>query len=335
MRPLRMKVVTVLALGTAALGLTACSGSGGGSGSSSSVTIGYSTYTLSNPFFAGMLKGFKDGAKKHGYKLITTNANGDAAQQVTDIQNLISQSVDYVILTPADGKAIAPAIAAADTARVPVITVPDRVESSVALTIAMDEVNTGEQAGDYIVQQLEKKYGKPEGNVVQIEGISGIPSAEARKKGFRSVIDKYPGIKIVASQDGGYDTDQTYKLMVDILQPNPKIDAVFATNDAEAIGVTAALKSQGRYYPVGDPKHIVLLGADGSKPAITDIRNGVQDATLSLQPIKTAEQAVDAVADMEAGKKVKKEIIWRTQLITRDNIDSEEVKKYGIWADEL
>lgn len=335
MRNLRTKAVTVLAAGATALSFAACGSSDGGAGSSGDVTIGYSTYTLANPFFAGMLKGFENGAEKHDFELVTTNANGDPAQQVTDIQNLVSRGVDYIILTPADGKAIEPAIKAADAAGIPVITVPDRVEAAVTQTIAMDEVDTGTQAGKYIVQALEKKNGKPEGNVVHIEGISGIPSAEARKKGFRSVIDEYPGIKIVASQDGGYDTDQSYKLMVDILQANPDIDAVFATNDAEAIGVTSAMKSQNRYFPVGDPRHIILLGADGSKPAITDIRDGVQDATLSLQPIKTAEQAVDTVAELEAGKEVDLEIIWKTQLIDRGNIESDEVKTYGIWADEL
>jgi ABC-type sugar transport system substrate-binding protein len=335
MRNRRIKLASVATVVAAAMSLAACGGSDSGGSASGDVTVGYSTYTLSNPFFAGMLKGFKAGAGKHGYKLVTTNANGDPAQQVTDIQNLVSRGVDYIVLTPADGKAIEPAIRAADAAGIPVITVPDRVEVPVTQTIAMDEVDTGTQAGNYVVDALRKKNGKAEGNVVDIEGISGIPSAEARKKGFRSVIDRNPGIKVVASQDGGYDTDQSYKIMVDILQANPRIDAVFATNDAEAIGVTAAMKSQGRYFPVGDPRHIVLLGADGSKPAITDIRNGVQDATLSLQPIKTAEQAIETVADLEAGRKVGKEIVWKTQLIDRENIDSDEVKDYGIWADEL
>lgn len=333
MRSLRMKVISVVATGAAALSLAACGGAEGNS--ADGVTIGYSTYTLANPFFAGMVKGFKDGAKKHDYELITTNANGDPAQQVADIQNLVSRGVDYIVLTPADGKAIQPAIDAAKAADIPVISVPDRVETPIDVTIAMDEIDTGTKAGDYIVEQIEKKNGKPEGNIVHIEGISGIPSAEARKEGFRDVVAKYPGLKIVASQDGGYDTDQSYKVMVDILQANPDIDAIFATNDAEAIGVTAALKSQNRYFPVGDPRHIILLGADGSKPAITDIRGGVMDATLSLNPIATAELAVESVAKLEAGDKVDSEIVWPTQLISKDNIDSDEVKKYGIWADEL
>lgn len=322
----------LLGVSIGVIGMVGCSSDGGGE---SGVTIGYSTYTLSNPFFAGMLKGFENGAAEHGYKLVTSNANGDPAQQVTDIQNLISRGVDYVLLTPADGKAIAPAIAAADAAGIPVISVPDRVDSPIAVTIAMDEVDTGKKAGEYIVEEVTKKNGEPVGNIVQIEGITGIPSAMARKEGFRSVIDQHPGLKVVASQDGGYDTDQSFKVMVDILQANPKIDAVFATNDAEAIGVTAAMKSQGRFFPVGHPEHIVLLGADGSKPAIEDIRNKVQDATLSLNPIKSAHKAVEIVAALEADDQVESEIIWPTMLITTDNIDSQEVAEYGIWADEL
>ena len=329
----RMKrwIAAATAAGCVTLGLTACASDA----EDDQVTIGYSTYTLSNPFFAGMVKGFEDSAAGYGYELITSNANGDAAQQVTDIQNLITRGVDYIVLTPADGRAVAPAIAAADNAGIPVISVPDRVEADVDVTIAMDEVETGRQAGEYVVEQLEARNGSAAGKVVHIEGISGIPSAESRRQGFREVIDQHPGIEVVASQDGGYDTDQSYEVMVDILQANPVIDAVFATNDAEAIGVTAALRSQNRYFPVGHPEHVVLLGADGSEPAIADIRNGVQDATLSLQPIKTAAAAVDAIRAMEDGQTPDAEIVWPTQLITRDNIDSPEVEEYGIWADQL
>ncbi|MGV0807967.1 sugar ABC transporter substrate-binding protein [Mycolicibacterium setense] len=321
----------LFAVSVVILGLVGC----GRSEDDAGITIGYSTYTLSNPFFSGMLKGLQQGTQERGYKLVTANANGDPAQQVTDMQNLISRGVDYILLTPADGKAIAPGIAASDAAGVPVISVPDRVDQPIAVSVAMDEVDTGKKAGEFVTAAIAKKNGQPVGNVVQIEGVTGIPSAMARKEGFRSVIAQSPGLKIVASQDGGFDTDQSYKVMVDILQANPKIDAVFATNDAEAIGVTAALKSQGRYFPVGHPEHIILIGADGSKPVIEAIRGGVQDATMSLNPIKSAKKAVEVVADLQAGRQVSKEIIWPTQLITTENIKSPEVAAYGIWSDEL
>ena len=321
----------------AAMSLTAgtIAGCGSDNDSSAGITVGYSTYTLSNPYFAGIVKGLEEESAKQGFDLVTTNSNSNPAQQVTDIQNLISRGVNYVILTPMDGTAIAPAVAAADSAGVPVIVVADRVEPEVATQISRDEVTIGTAAGEYIVEALTTKYGKPAGNVVQIEGVPGIPSTTYRKQGFEKVLAQYPDIKIVASQDGGYATDQTYKVMVNILQSQENVDAVFATNDAEALGVTAALKSENRLFPVGDLNHVTVIGADGSAPAIADIRAGIQDATISSQPITAAQRAVQVVADLVAGKEVEKDITMPMQVISVENIDSDEVKTFGIWADEL
>lgn len=333
MRNLRSLVATVMSVLAVSAGLVAC---GGASGSNASgVTIGYSTYTLANPFFAGMQKGLDSGTRKYGYKLVTTNSNGDAAQQVTDIQNLISRGVNYILLSPADGKAIAPAVSAADAAHVPIISIADSVIPPITATITIDDVKAGSDAVDRIAAELKARKGSATGKVVDIQGILGTPSATRREQGFRTQLDHYPGLQVVAAQDGGYDTAKSNALMVDILQANPQIDAVFAANDAEAVGVSAAIKSQGRFKPVGDPGHIIVIGVDGSKPAIADVRAGVQDASISQNPIKMMQKAVDTVADLEAHKSVPKQIDWPSATITQESIDSSEVKSYGIWSDEV
>ncbi|WP_326836406.1 sugar ABC transporter substrate-binding protein [Amycolatopsis rhabdoformis] len=332
MRNLRSLVTTVVSALAVSAGLVACGESSGGA---SGVTIGYSTYTLSNPFFAGMQKGLQTGTRKHGYKLVTTNSNGDAAQQVTDIQNMISRGVNYVLLSPADGKAITPAVAAADSAKVPVISIADSVVPPITATITIDDVKAGSDAVDRIAADLTARKGSATGTIVDIQGILGTPSAARRELGFRQQLAHYPGLRVAAAQDGGYDTAKSNSLMVDILQANPQIDAVFAANDAEAVGVSAAIKAQGRFKPVGDPGHIIVIGVDGSKPAIADVRAGVQDASISQNPIKMMEKAVDTVADLEAHKSVQKQIDWPSAIITLDSIDSPEVKNYGIWSDEV
>ncbi|MEU4673444.1 sugar ABC transporter substrate-binding protein [Amycolatopsis sp. NPDC023774] len=333
MRNLRSLAATVMSVLAVSAGLVAC---GGASGSNASgVTIGYSTYTLSNPFFAGMQKGLDAGTQKYGYKLVTTNSNGDAAQQVTDIQNLISRGVNYILLSPADGKAIAPAVSAADMAHVPIISIADSVIPPITATITIDDVKAGSDAVDRIAAELKARKGSATGKVVDIQGILGTPSATRREEGFRRQLAHYPGLQVVAAQDGGYDTAKSNALMVDILQANPQIDAVFAANDAEAVGVSAAIKSQGRFKPVGDPGHIIVIGVDGSKPAVEDVRAGVQDASISQNPIKMMQKAVDTVADLEAHKSVPKQIDWPSATITKESIDSSEVKSYGIWSDEV
>jgi ribose transport system substrate-binding protein len=316
--------------------LTGCStGDGATGGGDDQIVVGYSGYNVSNPFFAGLLKGLDNGAEAQGYKLITTNANGDPSQQVTDVQNLITQGADYIAINPADGSAIAPAVSAATAAGIPVIALADSITADVTFTIAPDQVEAGKQAAEHMVEFLTDRYGAPEGKIVNIQGLAGTAAASLRDEGFMSVISTYPDIEVVATQDGGWDTAPSNAVMTPILEANPEIDAVFGANDAEAIGISAAIDAAGRFVPVGEDGHIYVIGVDGPKPAIDAIRKGVQDATVSQNPVAMAEKMVELIADLEADKTVEADVVWPVQYIDLENIESPEVTEYGIWADQV
>lgn len=330
--------VATLALGAAALAAAGCANtSDSNSGSSDGeVVVGYAGYTVANPFFAGIKLGLERGAKTHGYKLLQANANGDAAQQFTDVQNLLNKGIDYLVITPIDAKANGPAVKAAKAKGVPVIALADGIAGApVTVTLAQDHYKAAVQATEYLVELLEKKNGSASGNVVDIMGLAGVPAAAPREKGFKDVIAKNPNVTVVARQDGGFDTEKANTVMTDILQANKDLDAVYAANDAEAVGVTAAIKRAGRFKPVGDPDHIIVVSIDGPKPAIESVRAGEQDASISQNPLKMAIKAIDVIAELVDGTTVPETIEWPSQLITLDNIDSPEVKEYGIWADEV
>jgi ribose transport system substrate-binding protein len=78
-----------------------------------------------------------------------------------------------------------------------------------------------------------------------------------------------------------------------------------------------------------------VVGADGSEPALASIRKGELDATIAQQPIAMMRKGVDLIAALQAGKKIQAFNAWPTQLITKGNITSDEVKQYGLWADEV
>lgn len=336
------KKFTRAALTLAAIGamvtVSACSSgteTGGGGDGDASITIGYSGYTVSNPFFAGILEGLERGAEETGITLISTNANGDPNQQVTDVENLITQGVDYIAINPADGKAIIPAVKAADAAGIPVIALADSIGTDVTFTISQNHVDAGAMAAQEIVDFLTEKNGAATGKVVNIQGLAGSPAATDRNTGFLDTIGAYPDVEVVATADGGWDTAISNQVMTDILQAQPEIDAVFAANGAEAVGVSRAIDSAGRFKPVGDDGHIFVIGIDGPKPAIENIRAGIQDAEVSQQPITMSEEAVRLIVKLSKGESVEKNVEWPSMLLMKDNLDSPEVKEFGIWADEI
>jgi len=122
-------------------------------------------------------------------------------------------------------------------------------------------------------------------------------------------------------------------LMTNILQANPQIDAVFGANDDNTVGALKAIEAAKRSTPVGDAKHIIIIGIDGTGQALQAIRDGKIDATISQNPVKMASKAVDFSTLASQGQKVEPRVYYPNLLITKTNIESKEVKEYGLWGD--
>jgi ribose transport system substrate-binding protein len=206
------------------------------------VTMGLAISTLNNPFFVELKEGAEAAAKKAGVELVVVDAQNDANRQLASIENLIQKKVSVILVNPTDSAAIVPAIKAANKAGIPVITV-DRGASGGEVTthIASDNVAGGRMAGEYVAKLIGGK-----GRVVELEGIPGTSAARDRGKGFNEVMKKYPGIEVVARQEAGFDRAKGLTVMENILQAQPKIDAVFAHNDEMALGALKAIGASGR-----------------------------------------------------------------------------------------
>jgi ribose transport system substrate-binding protein len=295
--------------------------------------IGFSVSTLNNAFFVGLKLGVEKGSKEQGFDLVQTNANGDAQQQVNDAINLLSQGVTALVLNPIDSKAIIPAVEKANSMGIPVFTL-DRGSDGGKVTsfVASDNVALGTTAAKWIADQLKTRYGSPKGNVVDLIGLVGTTAATDREKGFSDEIAKYPDIKVVARQEGAFDQEKSLNAMTNILQKYPQIDAVFGANDDNTVGAEKAIDNANRYKPLGDKEHIMVIGADGTAQALSAIRAGKQDATISQNPIEMAAKALSFIKDYTAKKDVPANYAWPTLLIDKSNIDSDTTKKYGLWS---
>ncbi|WP_126428606.1 sugar ABC transporter substrate-binding protein [Brevibacillus marinus] len=300
---------------------------------SGKLKIGMSNSILSIDFFVALKQGVEQGAAKHGFELINTNANGDAAKQVADIEDLIQKGVDAIIVNPQDVDAIVPAIEKANQANIPVIALDRGASAGKLLSfIETDNVEMGRKAADFIAEKLKERYGEYKGNVVELEGLLGSTAARDRGKGFNEQMkEKYPNIKIIARQAADFNQEKALNVMTNILQANPQIDAVFGHNDDNTVGAANAIDQAGRFKPIGDKEHIIIIGIDGTRQAIQAIKDGRIDATISQVPIEMGELAVDYIKQALVDKKpVEEHTYTRNFLVTKENVDKEK-----LWATEL
>jgi len=300
----------------------------------SDITIGFSISTLTTEFFVAFQEGIERQAEAYGIKVIYQNADGDPAKQLNQIEQLVSRKVDAIILSPIDTNGIIPVIKKANEANIPIIAF-DRtaLEGNIDSFVRSDNFEMAGAAAKWMAEQLKERYGEYKGNIVNLQGLMSSTPGQERDKGFLDVLNLYPDINIIATQAADFDQTKGFDKMMSIIQANRnvKIDGVLGANDENVLGALQAIKQQNLFKPVGDPDHIFLTGIDGSKQALEAIRNGEMDITVSQHPIQSAEATVQLAIAKIYGKDVPKDVRWPYKVISKENIDSEEVKQYGLW----
>ncbi|WP_163527327.1 ribose ABC transporter substrate-binding protein RbsB [Halobacillus ihumii] len=304
---LALLLIVATACSTEAPGSSSDDSSGESEGSDDgTIKIGLSISTLNNPFFVSLRDGAEAAAKEAGFELLTSDAQNDAATQVSDIEDLLQQNIDVLLVNPTDSAAIVSAIESANNAGVPVITVDRSADGGEVVShIASDNVAGGEMAGEFIAEQLGG-----EGNVVELEGIPGASATRERGKGFHNVIDSIEGIEIVAKQSANFDRAEGLTVMENILQSTDKIDAVFAHNDEMALGAVQALEANNLL------EDVTVVGFDGTDDARAAISEGRMDATIAQQPELIGEKAIETAGKVANGESVEDFIPVELELIT-------------------
>ena len=269
--------ISAFAVLVAPLGLTAAMAG------EKAMKFGLSLSTLNNPFFVTVKDGAQEEADLLKVNLIVTDAQNRLDKQISDIEDLIQKRVDVLLINPTDSAGIATVVKKANKAGIPVFAIDRGIDVStgaqVVAQIASDNVFGGRLQARFLAKALGGK-----GNVVELEGIPGASAAIDRKVGFEDELAKVaPGIKILASQEAGFDQAKGLDVMQNILQANPgKVDAVVAANDSMALGAIQAIQQAGAKRP--DGSRIIVVGFDAVDQALEQIRKGTMDATIAQQP---------------------------------------------------
>src|SRR4051794_15494691 len=107
----------VLAFALAGLVLAGCrkqeGGGGAADGGAKKMRVGFSQTETDGPWRIAETNSMQDEAKKRGYELVFTNARGDTATQVSNLEDLVAQRVDAIFLAPREAKGFESALQAA------------------------------------------------------------------------------------------------------------------------------------------------------------------------------------------------------------------------------
>ena len=275
-------------------------------------TVGFAQDTLANDWRRAQVNELTKQFKKHpNIKFIVTDAGGNSAKQIQDIEDLAHQKVDLIITSPRDGRASTPAISRVYKQGIPVVLITRAITSNDYTSIVSpDDYEIASNAAKFIAKKLSGK-----GNVLMLQGVPTATTAIARTKGFLDTIKKYPGIKVTGIKVGNYLRSDAIRVTEAAIMEKIPFDAIYSQSDSMAVGARLALKKSGI-----SAKDKLIVGIDYINEARDAIKAGEQAASF-IYPTCAKETAA-VVLKILKGKKVAKKIRVESQLITKNNVYS-------------
>lgn len=302
-----------------------------------------------------------------GYKTTMQYADNKTDQQISQIQNMITQAVDILVVAPIDGTVLSPVLAQAKAKQIPVIAYDRLIENTDAITyyVSFDNFHVGELQGDYLVQNLGLNAGKGPFSIEFFGGSPDDPNATQFFGGAWSKLEPYVQNKKLVSPSGkvpansgdwkkigilGWDSAKAQSEMQTRLNSfytgSTNLDAVLSPNDSLALGIEQAIAARGFKSGSNWP---LITGQDADKANVINIMAGKQAMTVWKDTRLLGDRAaimVDQImhgTDVEItqgkeydnGTKKVPTFLLNPTVVTKDNVTDTVVKSGFYSASDL
>jgi inositol transport system substrate-binding protein len=275
------------------------------------ITIGISYQNLQNEFIINIQDAVRAEAGKLNVNLVEADGQGNAENQISQVQNFIAQGVNAIILNPYDKEGSAPAVDLAVKAHIPIVVVNALVSNleKADAYVGSEDAEAGRIAAQRIMDVLHGK-----GSIAVIHGPNGHSAEVQRSDGIRQLLAKYPAAKIVVEQTANWDRAQALNLMENWLASGRQIDAVIAQNDEMALGALKAIEAAGKQ------NQIAVIGIDAIPDALKAVAGGKMVGTVFQDAKGQGTLAVDLAVQLVQEKKVSHDNYIPFQLVTKNNV---------------
>ena len=195
----------------------------------------------------GTIETMVDQLKKDGLvdKLVVTDAEGNANNQITQIQSMIDADIDAILVIAGSSTALNRVIEQACEKGIAVVNMDSLVTTDqVTAKINTNSHEWGKGAAEFIAKQLGGK-----GKIIVMNGPAGISVSDDRRAGATDVLKANPGLEILTETNTPYNSAPAQEAMTSLLFQYPEIDGILSLGGALSAGAILALDRQGRDIP--------------------------------------------------------------------------------------
>ena len=289
-----MKLKATALLGAAALALMA------GSASAADLAC-LITKNNTNPFFVKMKQGAEAAATAAGldFQAYAGEKDGDAAPQITAIENCVAAGAKGILITPSNDS-VGPALKDARAAGILVIALDTPLADAEAqdMTFATDNFEAGLLIGKWAAATM----GDTSGAIIAMLDINkdNISVDVQRDTGFLvgfgievpdlTVMGSETDARVVGHESTDANPEGGLRGMETLLAKNPDINVVYTINEPTAEGAYQALKNAGK------EGQAIIVSVDGGCPGVASVASGVIGATSQQYPLLMASKGIEAIA---------------------------------------
>jgi galactofuranose transport system substrate-binding protein len=291
----------MVALVVALVALVGCNRSGDGGSSSESgggdaIKIGVLMPDLTISTLSATLEGAQKRAKHYENVTVVASGSTDTTTFVNQCQQLVSSGVQAIAYDTFDSPGTAACVASANQAGVKVICLYSCSPGTNDATIEAEWSEGGRLIGEWMAKQLNAagKY-----KVAMLEGAAGDTVAPLMQDQFKKTLAAdCPDCEIVAVSRSAEDRNSGYQEGLKLLAANPDLDAIYAFQDDQGLGVQQAVQQQGR---AGE---VLVASFNGSCNAVASVLDQKMGLTILFPGQPYGAQAVDAAVALVEGKDV-------------------------------
>ncbi|HST39069.1 MAG TPA: sugar ABC transporter substrate-binding protein [Conexibacter sp.] len=266
----------------------------------------------SNPTMQVMAAGFEQRAEELGFDGTVLMSDDADPQKILALgQQAMTQGSDGMVIPPYDA-ALYPFIKQASDQGIPIITthssVPDSEDLGMKQDIHPDPAQYGAEAARAIGEQIGGR-----GTVAVTQGGFN-PIENAAAESFAAAMkEQYPDVKVLKSQEEGFEPAAAISKAVSVLQSDDTIAAAYSTTGGGPKTWAGAADQAKR--------DLTIIGMDYTRPNLDLVRSGKVYAVVAQPIYEEHADAVDALKAVICGEEVEAEVSAESPLVTQDNVE--------------
>lgn len=269
-------------------------------------------------FWTSVYLGGQTAAEEYNVNL---TVEGPENEREIDAQNqmildAIAARPDAIVLCPCSTDQTVPYAEQIEQAGIRLVLADSTMDQPMgSAVVATDNYAAGYKLGSYM-----KQFVKADSVIGIVGHVKGSSTAVGREAGFRAGLGE-AGTQVAEIVFCDSDSDKAYEQTKDLLKKYPSMDLIVGLNEYSAVGAARAVRKLGKTGTI----HMGSI--DSSIKQIQFLESGVFDALVVQKPFNMGYLSVETAVDVTHGRKTETSIDSGSELITKENMYTQENQK--------